>query len=190
MPDLDALRARGWQIEIHAKGYYPRIVFFDARRERRGIINFEPDDRATAEAMLLAACDRADAGRNPEEGRCDRCGRPYPVWYAPNEVWNGVVRLPDGSDQYPFLCPSCFVELGAVFEFDEAIWRVAPDGLPTERERALEEALRFYADPFNYNDGVPGHATSIIDGDAMDWEPDGGARARRALNPRKEAPDG
>jgi hypothetical protein len=39
---------------------------------------------------------------------CQVCNREYPVWFAPNELWNAVVRLSDGSDRWPFLCPTCF----------------------------------------------------------------------------------
>lgn len=52
------------------------------------------------------------------ELRCMLCGSDYPVWFALNELWNAVVRRPDGSDEHPFLCPTCFgnlaVERGVV----------------------------------------------------------------------------
>lgn len=50
------------------------------------------------------------------------CDRDYPVWFAPNWLWNKVVRLPDGSDRWPFLCPTCFamkaIEAGVKIVFE------------------------------------------------------------------------
>lgn len=49
-----------------------------------------------------------------EEGLCDFCGKRYPVWVAPNALWNAVVReRRDGFPQLnePFLCPTCFLVL-------------------------------------------------------------------------------
>lgn len=42
---------------------------------------------------------------------CQRCGREHPVWFAPNAAWNPVVRRENGSDEFPFLCPTCFIVL-------------------------------------------------------------------------------
>jgi hypothetical protein len=57
------------------------------------------------------------------------CDRDYPVWFAPNDLWNRVVRLPDGSDRWPFLCPTCFgmkaVEVGVDTPFILAGGQVA-----------------------------------------------------------------
>src|SRR5689334_13046519 len=44
----------------------------------------------------------------PRELLCMVCDRDYPVWFAPNRLWNPVMRRPDGSDEYPFICPTCF----------------------------------------------------------------------------------
>lgn len=44
----------------------------------------------------------------PRELLCMVCDRDYPTWYAPNWLWNKVMRLPDGSDRFPFVCPTCF----------------------------------------------------------------------------------
>jgi hypothetical protein len=37
---------------------------------------------------------------------CQRCGSEYPVWYAPDELWNRVQR--EGEH---FLCLTCFAVL-------------------------------------------------------------------------------
>ena len=41
---------------------------------------------------------------------CDRCGEDYPVWFAPDDLWNRTVHLEDDT---PFLCPRCFTVLAA-----------------------------------------------------------------------------
>lgn len=46
---------------------------------------------------------------------CQICEMGYPVWYAPNDLWNKVVRDSEGNEQYHFLCPTCFAGL-AYFE--------------------------------------------------------------------------
>jgi len=46
--------------------------------------------------------------REPRELLCMLCDADYPVWFAPNDLWNRVVRREDGSDEWPFLCPTCF----------------------------------------------------------------------------------
>ena len=52
-----------------------------------------------------------DAGRfNPgrDQGVCDACGGPCPVWFAENGLWNEVVGGPTTRDNPgSFLCSSC-----------------------------------------------------------------------------------
>lgn len=43
-----------------------------------------------------------------QEGRCQLCNRDYPVWFAPNPLWNKVMRDPIKGDKYQFLCLDCF----------------------------------------------------------------------------------
>lgn len=45
------------------------------------------------------------------EGICQLCGRDYPVWFAPSDIWNEVQRGgdPGAADEESFLCPLCFV---------------------------------------------------------------------------------
>lgn len=47
-------------------------------------------------------------GPREREGLCMSCKQEYPVWYAPNALWNQVMRQSDGSDIMPFVCPTCF----------------------------------------------------------------------------------
>lgn len=44
----------------------------------------------------------------PRELLCQICDREYPVWFAPNKLWNAVMRNSDGTDKFQFVCPLCF----------------------------------------------------------------------------------
>lgn len=58
----------------------------------------------------------ADQQSNSSEKReclCEICQLEYPVWFAPNELWNAVMRWPDGreiSEKIGFICPTCFAK--------------------------------------------------------------------------------
>ena len=42
---------------------------------------------------------------------CERCACDYNTWFAPDPLWNKVMRHPDGreaSERYQFCCPRCF----------------------------------------------------------------------------------
>jgi hypothetical protein len=49
--------------------------------------------------------------------RCQSCGRPNPVWFTDNDVWNTV--MPDDG----ILCPTCFM-LKADDAMGQPIWSV------------------------------------------------------------------
>jgi hypothetical protein len=39
---------------------------------------------------------------------CMVCGREHQIWFTQNDVWNAVMRYPDGreaSEKIPFICP-------------------------------------------------------------------------------------
>lgn len=41
---------------------------------------------------------------------CQDCGRPAPVWFAPNALWNRVMGGPEATDDPGgMLCPCCFI---------------------------------------------------------------------------------
>jgi hypothetical protein len=61
----------------------------------------------------------------PRELLCMICDREYPTWYALNGLWNRVMRLPDGSDRFPFVCPTCFV-LKAVEAGVDCVFELRP----------------------------------------------------------------
>lgn len=99
-----------------------------------------------------------DEGGSEWQHRCPRgtarellcmiCGAEHPVWFAPNDLWNAVVRQPDGSEEWPFLCPTCFArmteEKGVGTMFKLSLAEEASQG--TEREewitQAVEAAIR------------------------------------------------
>jgi hypothetical protein len=71
----------------------------------------------------------ADAAAEPRELLCMVCHREHAIWSASNELWNAVLRRPDGSDEYPFICASCFmllaVERGVTTMFNVTDYRRA-----------------------------------------------------------------
>lgn len=56
---------------------------------------------------------RGQAPTTPRELLCQICSREYCGWFAPNDLWNKVMRHPDGreaSEKYSFVCASCFMK--------------------------------------------------------------------------------
>ncbi len=45
---------------------------------------------------------------SPRELLCEDCDHEYVVWFAPNDLWNRVVRAKYADRSEPFLCPTCF----------------------------------------------------------------------------------
>jgi hypothetical protein len=79
----------------------------------------------TPEALALVA------EAHPEDF-CHRCGRPNPVWSAPNDLWNDVMGGPDG-----IVCPPCFAEsAGPGF-----VWTFEPLRAALAEREALRTAL-------------------------------------------------
>lgn len=84
---------------------------------------------------------------DPRELLCMICNRDYPVWCAPNDLWNRVVRLPDGSDRWQFLCPNCFAvkaeECGAasMFWLTDSQPRSPASVVPPSERQAQEPTL-------------------------------------------------
>jgi hypothetical protein len=61
---------------------------------------------------------------------CQNCDRGYPVWFAPDELWNKVAR----EDEH-FLCPTCFAVLAEARGFVPLAWVL------TQKETAAETIL-------------------------------------------------
>lgn len=83
------------------------------------------------------------------EGLCQICNQEYVTpWYAPNDLWNKVMRHPDGrelSEQYAFVCPGCFMkrakELGV-----EPAWSLTTDAY---LQAAVREGISDFAEWYN-----------------------------------------
>jgi hypothetical protein len=68
---------------------------------------------------------------NPE-AKCEECGRPNIVWFAPSPLWNAAVRTtPDSPDL--MLCPSCFaIRYETVTGDQPTAWVLTPEVLAPE----------------------------------------------------------
>lgn len=71
--------------------------------------------------QAAAAGQKQRESDQPTEGHCERCRREYPVWCAPNEIWNRVVR-----DEH-FLCMDCFARLAEERGLKPTAWIVNPE---------------------------------------------------------------
>lgn len=76
-----------------------------------------------------------------EELLCEVCGVDYPVWFAPNPLWNAAVRH-DGRDDYSFLCPTCFMRLADEHNGSTGPWVVTDETTGHEQAAALAYTLR------------------------------------------------
>lgn len=72
------------------------------------------------------------------EGLCMKCNQEYPVWFAPNELWNPVMRNADGSDRYPFICPTCFAMEAELRGIRPTAWKLTTEQLIIEAEKRAE----------------------------------------------------
>jgi hypothetical protein len=58
---------------------------------------------------------------------CQNCDREHPVWYAPNRLWDEVVKDPDAHA----LCPTCFWSMAEDAGY-KSIWFFGPDAYLTQ----------------------------------------------------------
>lgn len=72
----------------------------------------------------------------PRELVCMLCSTEYSPWFAPSELWNAAVRRSDGSDEFPFLCPTCFTRQ-ALLKGINQVFVLSTDTEPHEREAEL-----------------------------------------------------
>lgn len=63
---------------------------------------------------------------------CQKCGRDYPVWFAPNALWNRVVK----EDEH-FLCMDCFALLAEERGVTKSAWMLTEENV--ELSQALEK---------------------------------------------------
>ena len=57
----------------------------------------------------------------PQKDVCQRCGQPYGVWFAPNEVWNAVMH-----ERIGMLCPNCFIDKAEARRYQCTGWELRP----------------------------------------------------------------
>lgn len=82
------------------------------------------------------------------ESICQVCDGINPVWFAPNELWNKVMRYPDGreeSEKINFICPNCFIQEAIKLELAPRVWRLSEadetgNDLADERRNAKNSA--------------------------------------------------
>lgn len=65
----------------------------------------------------------------PRELYCGNCACEYPVWCAPNALWNAVVRAPSDAAgiEEPFLCLTCFAVRAEEQGVRPTAWVVRPE---------------------------------------------------------------
>lgn len=79
------------------------------------------------------------------EAACQRCGRPNPVWSAPNDLWNAVM-----GDESGIVCPSCFAAQAEDQGDVTTGWRFEPVGSNDRTERLariIDESARLGTPP-------------------------------------------
>lgn len=90
-------------------------------RKLRGILYPYTDSETTQEIVdaLFASLNKPKNKRMvANEKSCQVCNDINPVWYAPNELWNSVVK-----NKYHFLCPNCFIKM-AEHKGLEVTWKL------------------------------------------------------------------
>lgn len=89
-----------------------------------------PDTGADPALTAFARKMWRDTGHpQPSEGWCQRCGAQYPVWVAPDDLWNQVAEdQVNGLVVWHFLCPGCFATLAEEREAvpPTTVWSMAP----------------------------------------------------------------
>jgi hypothetical protein len=74
------------------------------------------------------------------EDFCHRCGNRNLSWYVDSDLWNRVMRGPDGDDRHNVVCPPCFARLAAEIGVD-CTWELVPDGRTFADSEAALRAL-------------------------------------------------
>ncbi len=103
---------------------FPALADTDAGKSVINLHAPEPNPTHLTTETILRANGR-DSTPEPEhpEARCHKCGRPNPVWFAPNDLWNEV-----RGDEGGIVCPPCFaVEAEAIGIGRRGTWRFAPE---------------------------------------------------------------
>lgn len=89
-----------------------------AKCEEMGYMGAAEDRRKILDYILVGK------KREKEELNCEKCYREYPIWFTDNAKWNLVMRKPDGSDVFSFLCMDCFALAYEEKVGEKIIWKV------------------------------------------------------------------
>lgn len=110
-----------------------------------------PDDRKWSQinAAILTVGDLRLLSAAPNAGedeaaKCEICGGPAFVWFAPNDLWNLVKGGPDAKDDPGgMLCPNCFIRASEKKGIVPTAWVLSQEDLAIVPQRdAMIEALR------------------------------------------------
>lgn len=64
-----------------------------------------------------------EAAPDGDDGPCHACGQSYPVWRAPDDLWNLVLGGSSAKgDPGGMLCPNCFLRLADLVEPQRGAW--------------------------------------------------------------------
>lgn len=110
---LRAARADGWWNDLRAVHLNEHLTDGRSHDDCRMCIQRRVHGGNGTEPLPLHLPYTARENHEPRELVCSLCGVDYPVWSAPNDLYNAVMRLPDGSDRLPFPCPTCFARMAA-----------------------------------------------------------------------------
>lgn len=87
--------------------------------------------------------------RPKQELVCELCDRDYPVWFAPNALWNKVMRHPDGkeaSEKHNFVCMDCFATEAEKLGIKPTAWMLTTQA---EVDQKVAEALTDFVEWHN-----------------------------------------
>lgn len=81
------------------------------------------------------------------ESICQICNGVNPVWHAPNELWNKVMRggKKGNPDKYDFVCPNCFAKEAQKLESKPLLWVFSTGSLMVDyiHKSEVEKMLEF-----------------------------------------------
>lgn len=74
------------------------------------------------------SCPGTPAQDHPED-TCEECGGRNVVWFAPNDLWNRVMRGGDrgAPDVLEIVCPVCFIRRAEAAGVEATGWLVQPE---------------------------------------------------------------
>jgi len=91
---------------------------------------------------------------------CERCACEYNIWFAPNTLWNKVMRHPDGreaSEKYQFCCPRCFTYTAEALGLC-GIWKLDLETSTKPQANTLDEIRKAV------RDGLANHTGEWLNG--------------------------